>query len=72
MWWNTLHQGATVTRMDVPAIHWTMLVPLLLMALAFKLYFAMVLLIRARSEVLQRERNSVWVRELINEKAAGE
>jgi len=32
----------------------------------------MVLLIRARSEVLQRERNSVWVRELINEKAAGE
>jgi heme exporter protein C len=72
MWWNTLHQGATVTRMDVPAIHWTMLVPLLLMALAFKLYFAMVLLIRARSEVLQRERNSEWVRELMNEKAAGE
>ena len=67
VWWNTLHQGASVTRMDVPAIHWTMLVPLLLMALAFKLYFVMVLLIRARNEVLERERNSGWVRELMNE-----
>jgi len=39
-------------------------VPLLVMALAFKLYYLSVLLMRARSEVLERERASAWVREL--------
>jgi heme exporter protein C len=68
IWWNTLHQGATVSRMDAPAMHWSMLVPLLLMAIAFKLFFALVLMIRARNEVLRRERNSAWVRELMNAK----
>jgi heme exporter protein C len=72
MWWNTLHQGATVSRMDAPAMHWTMLVPLLLMAVAFNFYFAMALMIRARNEVLLRERNSVWVRELVSDKATNE
>ena len=64
-WWNTLHQGATVTKFDAPSIHWSMLVPLLLMALAFKLYYLLVLLVRARSEVLERERSSAWVREVL-------
>ena len=64
-WWNTLHQGPTVTKFDAPSIHPTMLVPLLLMALAFKLYYFTVLLMRARSEVLNRERHSAWVRELV-------
>jgi len=62
-WWNTLHQGATVTRIGAPAIHLSMLIPLLTMALAFKLYYACVLLIRTRSLVLHRERNSTWVRQ---------
>ena len=62
-WWNTLHQGATVSRMGAPAIHLSMLIPLLTMALAFKLYYASVLLIRTRSLVLYRERNSAWVRQ---------
>jgi len=64
-WWNTLHQGATVTKLDAPSIHWSMLLPLLLMALAFKLYYVLVLLLRARNEVLERERSSAWVRELM-------
>jgi heme exporter protein C len=63
-WWNTLHQGPTVTKFDAPSIHWTMLVPLLIMAVAFKLYYATVVLMRSRCEVLERERNSRWVREL--------
>jgi heme exporter protein C len=69
VWWNTLHQGATVTKFDAPSIHWSMLIPLLLMALAFKLFYVMVLLIRARTEVLERERSSAWVRELFEGKA---
>jgi len=64
-WWNTLHQGPTVTKFDAPSIELSMLIPLLLMALAFKLFYATVVLMRARCELLQRERNSNWVRELV-------
>jgi heme exporter protein C len=67
-WWNTLHQGATVTKFDKPSIDISMLIPLLLMAVAFKLYYALVVLMRARCEVLQRERNTQWVRELAESK----
>ena len=60
-WWNTLHQGPTVTKFDKPSIHISMLIPLLLMALAFHFYYLIALLSRCRSELLQRERNSAWV-----------
>ena len=63
-WWNTLHQGPTVTKLDKPSIHLSMLIPLLLMAVSFKLYYAMVVLMRARCEVLERERHTSWVKEL--------
>jgi heme exporter protein C len=43
-----------------------MLIPLLLMALAFKLYFFTVLLLRARNEVLKREIGSGWAREVLS------
>jgi len=64
-WWNTLHQGATVTKLDKPSIHIDMLIPLLLMALAFKLLYVALVLVRTRNEVLYRDRNRRWVRELI-------
>ena len=65
-WWNTLHQGPTVTKFGAPSIDLRMLIPLLIMAVAFKLFYATVVLMRARIEVLQRERNSQWVRELVD------
>lgn len=64
-WWSTLHQGATVTKFDKPSIHLSMLIPLLLMAVAFKLYYATSVLMRARNELLLREQNSRWVKEVI-------
>ncbi|MBI2379399.1 MAG: heme ABC transporter permease [Gammaproteobacteria bacterium] len=67
-WWNTLHQGSSITslaRIAKPAIHADMLWPLLLMILAFKLFFVTVLLMRTRNEVLDRERRSAWVGELL-------
>ena len=64
-WWNTLHQGPTVTKLDKPSIHLSMLVPLLLMAGAFQFYYFTVVLMRARAELLDRERRSEWVRELM-------
>jgi heme exporter protein C len=66
-WWNTLHQGPTVTKFDAPSIHPSMLIPLLIMALAFMLYYATAVLLRARCEVLERERNSRWVQELVRQ-----
>jgi heme exporter protein C len=66
-WWNTLHQGPTVTKLDKPSIHLSMLIPLLLMAVAFKLYYAFLVLMRARCEVLRREKNSRWVKDLAGE-----
>jgi len=64
-WWNSLHQGATITKFDKPSIHWSMLIPLLLMALAFQVYYVLALFQSCRVELLQRERNSKWVEELI-------
>ncbi len=68
-WWNSLHQGPTVTKFDKPSIHWSMLLPLLLMALAFKVYFIISLFQRVRAELLHRERNSRWVEELVQDDA---
>lgn len=66
-WWNTLHQGASVTKMDAPSIDSQMLIPLLLMALAYKLFFAAMVLIRARTELLEREQRTNWVRDLLQQ-----
>ena len=66
-WWTTLHQPASVTKFDKPSIHIDMLIPLLVMALAFKLYYVTAMLMRARVELLERERNSKWVKEMVRE-----
>ena len=53
-WWNTLHQPASVVKMDGPAIHSSMLAPLFMMAVGFTLFFFVVLLIRMRALMLAR------------------
>ncbi len=53
-WWNTLHQPASILRVGGPAIAASMLWPLLLMALTYKLYFVTVLLLRMRAELTAR------------------
>jgi heme exporter protein C len=65
-WWNSLHQTATVMRMGKPTMDGDMLWPLLLMFVAFALYFIAVLLIRLRAELLRRERNASWIREVLS------
>ncbi|QSA98607.1 heme ABC transporter permease [Methylococcus sp. EFPC2] len=63
-WWSTLHQGPTLTKIGKPSVHVSMLIPWLLMFAGFQLYYFTVVLIRARTEVLERERRSAWVQEL--------
>lgn len=53
-WWNTLHQPSSMLRLDGPAIHPSMLAPLLVMGLAFTAYFVSVLIVRIRGELLER------------------
>ncbi len=67
-WWNTLHQGASVSKFSAPNIHIDMLIPLLIMAIAFKFLYGYLLLIRSKAGVLISEQNSRWVREIIIKK----
>lgn len=62
-WWNTLHQGATFTITEKPAMPVEMWLPLLLTVLGFYCFFGAVLLMRMRLEVLKREARASWVRE---------
>lgn len=66
-WWNTLHQGASVSKLDAPSIHIDMLIPLLIMAVAFKLFYVSLALYDARTEVLLQEQNKRWVKAIILE-----
>jgi heme exporter protein C len=53
-WWNTLHQPSSILRTDGPAIHPSMLWPLLVMWLAFLCYFVAVHILRTRAELAER------------------
>jgi len=63
-WWNTLHQGATLTLFEKPKIAPIMLYPLLLNLIGFSLFCAWVTLHKARDIVLFRERRQRWVMDL--------
>ena len=54
-WWNTLHQPASIMRADGPAIHPSMLTPLLVMWAAYLCFFAAVHILRTRAELTDRK-----------------
>jgi heme exporter protein C len=54
-WWNTLHQPASVMKMGGPAIHSSMLIPLLLMAMGFTAFYGAVVIVRTQREILARK-----------------
>lgn len=60
-WWNTLHQGASVSLTAAPSMAATMLVGMLVMALAAWLYTIAVVLVRVRTIILERERGAAWL-----------
>ncbi|MCZ4314411.1 heme ABC transporter permease [Comamonadaceae bacterium G21597-S1] len=61
-WWNTLHQGASVSLTQAPSMAPPMLVGMLVMSLAFWMYCIAVALVRVRTIILERERHAAWVR----------
>jgi heme exporter protein C len=64
-WWNTLHQGASVSVSQSPSMANTMLTGMLVMALAFWAYAIAAALYRVRTVILKRERHAEWVKHAI-------
>jgi heme exporter protein C len=64
-WWNTLHQGATISKFEKPSMDPSMLIALLLMIFAVAFFCTAVMMYRLRNEVLSREHNKSWVKEVI-------
>lgn len=60
-WWNTLHQGASVSMTAAPKMASTMLAGMLIMTLACWMYAIAIVLVRVRNIILERESNSAWV-----------
>jgi heme exporter protein C len=64
-WWNTLHQGSSLNLRSAPSMALTMLLGMLVMALALWSYSIAAALLRLRCIVLERERHADWVRQTI-------
>jgi len=64
-WWNTLHQPATLKLTEKPSMHPDMLIPLLIMIVTTYLFFALLVILRTRNEILWHERKRQWVKEIL-------
>jgi heme exporter protein C len=64
-WWNTLHQGASVSLTRAPSMAAAMFAGMILMALGFWMYSIAAAFVRVRSIILERERNAAWVAEYV-------
>jgi heme exporter protein C len=65
IWWNSVHQGPTISRLDAPAMDASMLIPFLIMLAAFNLLFVWLLLRRLQAEIVDRERGTRWLAALL-------
>ena len=63
-WWNTLHQGATISMTAAPKMASTMLLAMLLMTIACWAYAFAVVFMRTRAVVIERESRTAWVGDL--------
>jgi heme exporter protein C len=70
-WWNTLHQGSTVSLTKAPAMAAIMLTGMLIMSFAAWFYAIAVVLVRARTIIVERERGSAWIAALPEVRNAG-
>ena len=60
-WWNTLHQPSSITLTSAPTIHYTMLVPLIIMLVGMIIYSLVIFLMKYKTEIIKfkidRKRN---------------
>jgi heme exporter protein C len=69
-WWNTLHQGATISMTAAPKMAHTMLTAMMLMTFAFWAYSFAVVFTRAQAMALERDRGADWARQTALRKGA--
>ena len=67
VWWNTLHQGASVSLTKAPSMAAIMLQGMLVMAVAAWLYTIAVALVRVRRIILERERHTEWAKAILED-----
>lgn len=67
-WWNTLHQGATISKFDKPSIAVEMLWPLLINLVGFACFIGAVTLMRLKNEIIRRDMHRPWVQAIATEK----
>jgi heme exporter protein C len=65
IWWNTLHQGPTISKFAAPSIATSMLYPLLAMIVAFMLFYLLILILRMRNKILLSEMKTDWVKKVM-------
>ena len=70
-WWNTLHQGATVSKLGKPAMSADMYWPFLFCLFGFACLVATLACIRFQTEILDRNKMRPWVRELVTKENEG-
>ena len=68
-WWNTLHQGASVSVTQSPAMAAVMLQGMLIMAIAAWVYTIAVALVRVRRIILERERKTEWAKAILEKES---
>ena len=64
-WWNTLHQGASISFTKAPSMATPMLLGMLVMALALWMYCIAVVLVRVRTLIIERERHVPWAQTVL-------
>ena len=52
-WWSTLHQSSSITLTSAPTIHYTMLIPLIIMFLGALIYSLVIFLMKYKTEVMR-------------------
>ena len=65
-WWQTLHQPSTFTITSSPSMSPDMYLPLLVCLIGFYLFFAYMLTLNLRNEVIERESSKNWVKQAID------
>ncbi|MFU2088713.1 heme ABC transporter permease [Avibacterium avium] len=66
-WWNTLHQGASITKFEKPSIATPMLIPLILSIFGFMALTICLTLVRYRLALLNDEKKRPWVKALVSQ-----
>ncbi len=68
VWWNSLHQTSSVMKSGGPAMPASMLIPLMLIAFAFKFLYGWVLTLRLQNHIFESHLQSQWLKQLFEEK----